>query len=268
MKVHDCIQGTRPWLDLRAGVPTSSEFDRITSCHQIREAIKRIEKGITDKPVKLLEGSETYMNELLAERMLREPQTKAVTMWMQRGSEHEAEAVSYYEMARGVDTDVVGFCTNDEGTIGASPDRLVGEDGLLEIKVPCPAIHVGYLRSAEGAGDDYRIQAMGQLWITGRQWVDIMSYNPGMPEALVRFERDEVFIGMLASAVTEFSARLEAHTAKFRELGWIKDPEPEQIEDYDGHGITDEDAAFVIAQVEAECAERDALLAAIKKELS
>ena len=258
MKIHDCIQGTRPWLDLRAGMPTSSEFGRITSAHQINLAIKN------EKPVKLLEGSETYMNELLAERMLHEPQTKAVTMWMQRGSEHEAEAVSYYEMARGVDTDLVGFCTNDEGTIGASPDRLVGIEGLLEIKVPSPAIHVGYLRSADGAGDDYRVQAMGQLWITGRQFVDIMSYNPGMPEALVRFERDEVFIAMLASAVTEFAARLDAETARFREHGWIKDPEPVQSEDYGGLGITDEDMAAMVAEV----AERDELLASIRGELA
>jgi hypothetical protein len=187
-------------------------------------------------------------------------------MWMYRGSEHEAEAVSYYEMARGVDTEVVGFCTNDEGIIGASPDRLVGEEGLLEIKVPSPAIHVGYMLSQDGAGDEYRVQAMGQLWITGRQWVDIMSYNPGMPEALVRFNRDKVFIGMLASAVTEFSEKLEAHTARFRELGWIKDPEPEQIEDgdYGGLGITDEDFASMVAEVE----ERDALLAKIKGELA
>ena len=246
MKIHNCIQGTREWLNLRAGIPTASEFGRITSAHQIRQAIKK------EKPVKLLEGAETYLNELLAERMLHEPQTKAVTMWMQRGSEHEAEAVSYYEMARGVDTEVVGFCTNDEGTIGASPDRLVGQDGLLEIKVPSPAIHVGYLRNEDGAGDDYRIQAMGQLWITGRKWVDIMSYNPGMPEALVRFERDEVFIAMLATAVEEFAAKLEAYTAKFRELGWIKDPEPEQIEDYGGLGITDEDLASMVAEVEAQ----------------
>lgn len=253
MKIHNVIQGTRAWLDLRAGIPTASEFGRITSAHQIRQAIEK------DAPVKLLAGSETYMHELLAERMLREPQTKAVTMWMQRGSEHEAEAVSYYEMARGVDTEVVGFCTNDEGTIGASPDRLVGEDGLLEIKVPSPAIHVGYLLNADGAGDEYRVQAMGQLWITGRQWVDIMSYNPGMPEALVRFERDEVFIGMLATAVSEFSAKLDAHTARFLENGWIKDPLPDQVDDgdYGGLGITEADFAAMVAEVEA----RDALRA-------
>lgn len=249
MITHSVIQGTRQWLDLRSGMPTASDFHRITSVHQIKVAIKN------GSSPKLLDGADTYMNELLAERILREPTTKAVTFYMQRGSEHEAEAVSYYEMARGVDTQVVGFCTNDDGTIGASPDRLVGEDGLLEIKVPSPAIHVGYLRNQEGAGDDYRIQAMGQLWITGRRWVDIMSYNPGMPEALVRFERDEAFIAMLASAVTEFAAKLDSHTARFREMGWIKDPEPEQIEDYGGMGITDEEMAAMVAEVE----ERDRL---------
>jgi hypothetical protein len=216
MIIHNCQQGTQEWLQLRAGIPTASEFSRI----------------ITPKRMELSAASDTYLHELLAERMLREPLTKAVTMWMQRGSEHEAEAVSYYEMLRGVETIPVGFCTNDEGTIGASPDRLVGDDGLLEIKVPSPGIHVGYLLSSIGAGDEYRIQTQGQLWITGRQWVDIMSYNPGMPEAVIRLERDEEFIARLAAAVRQFSDRLESLAATFRERGWIKDPpEPEPVDE-------------------------------------
>lgn len=250
MIVHDCIQGTREWLNLRAGVPTSSEFSRILT-----------PKGALSK------SADGYMHELLAERILHEPLSKAVTMWMQRGSEHEAEAVAYYEMARGVDTVPVGFCTNDAGTVGASPDRLVGEDGLLEIKVPAPGTHVGYLLAAAGAGDEYRIQTQGQLWITGRQWVDIMSYNPGMPEALVRFERDEAFIATLSAAVMAFVEVLETASSRFRELGWIKDPEPVQSEDYGGLGITDEDAAWAIADMNRQFAERAALLAQIKQEV-
>ncbi len=241
MITHNVVQGTREWLSLRAGIPTASEFGRI----------------LTAKRLNLSEAAETYMHELLAERILHEPLTKAVTMWMQRGSEHEAEAVAYYEMARGVETQVVGFCTNDAGTIGASPDRLVGEDGLLEIKVPSPAIHVGYLLNSKGAGDEYRIQTQGQLWITGRQWVDIMSYNLGMPEALVRFHRDEEVIEKIAAAVTAFSETLESLSLMFRENGWIKDEEPEPVEDYGGFGITDEEAAWTIDQVRMEIEERE-----------
>lgn len=242
MITHDVVQGTREWLDLRAGIPTASEFGRI----------------LTPKRLALSDGAETYMHELLAERILHEPLAKAVTMWMQRGSEHEAEAVAYYEMARGVETKVVGFCTNDAGTVGASPDRLVGEDGLLEIKVPSPAIHVGYLLNSKGAGEEYRIQTQGQLWITGREWVDIMSYNPGMPEALVRFQRDEEVIEKIAAAVTAFSETLESITATFRGNGWIKDREPQVVNDYDGLGITDEEAAWMIEHVRVQCEERDA----------
>jgi hypothetical protein len=230
MIVHDCIQGTPEWLQLRAGIPTASEFSRILT-----------PKGALSK------SADAYLNELLAERILHEPLAKAVTMWMQRGSEHEAEAVGYYEMARSVDTVPVGFCTNDTRTIGASPDRLVGEDGLLEIKVPSPGIHVGYLLSAVGAGDEYKNQIQGQLWVTGRQWVDIMSYNPGMPEALVRFERDEAHIETLSAAVLAFSDRLESVTLTFRDRGWIKDVEPEaEPEGIGALGITEEDIAHLM----------------------
>jgi hypothetical protein len=170
------------------------------------------------------------MHDLLAERMMQEPLVKGVSMAMQRGSEHEAEAVAYYELERSIDSVTVGFITNDEGTIGASPDRLIGDDGLLEIKVPSPGTHVGYLLNEAGAGDHYKAQTQGQLWVTGRKFVDVMSYCPGLPEALVRFERDEGFIARLAAAVSEFSSRLESFTAMFRERGWITARKEESAE--------------------------------------
>ena len=233
MIIHRCEQGTSEWLRLRAGIPTASQFDRIVT-----------PKGALSK------SADGYMHELLAERMLHEPLVKAVTMWMERGSQHEAEAVAYYEMERNLETMPVGFVTNDEGTIGASPDRLVNADGLLEIKVPSPGVHVGYLLAEHGAGHDYRAQAQGQLWITGREWVDVMSYCPGLPEALVRFTRDEEYIAALARAVSEFSARLEAEARKFRQWGWIEDapePKPKKTpEDYPALRLTDEDLEWAL----------------------
>jgi hypothetical protein len=234
MIVHGCLQqGSREWLQARCGIPTSSEFGRIVT-----------PGGALSK------SADGYMHDLLAERMLDEPLVRAVSMAMQRGSEHEAEAVAYYEMERSVDTVTVGFITNDEGTIGASPDRLVGDDGLLEIKVPSPGTHVSYLLNATGAGDYYKAQTQGQLWVTGRAWVDIMSYNPGLPEALVRFERDEEYIGKLAAAVTEFSSRLESFTAMFRERGWItvqKEP-PAERPDEPRLWLTDEDLEWALTR--------------------
>lgn len=205
MIIHDDVtQGTDAWLRLRAGIPTASCFDRI----------------ITPK-CKPSTQAEKYLHRLIAERIMGRPVTEHVSYWMGRGSQMEAEAVAYYEGVRDLDTVVVGFCTNDEGTIGASPDRLVGDEGLLEIKVPAEHTHVAYLFT-EAVDADYYPQIQGQLWITGRRWVDIMSYHPDMPPALVRVERDDDYIAKVAGAVTAFSHVLEHMAAQARERGWIK----------------------------------------------
>ena len=204
MIIHDVLQGSTEWLAVRAGIPTASAFDRIVT-----------PKG---KPST---QAEKYMHQLLAERMMGHPVLQVATYWMGRGQALEGEAVSYYEGVRDLDTDVIGLITNDEGTIGASPDRFVGEDGLLELKCPSEHVHVGYLLT-KGVDAEYYPQVQGQLWVTGRKWLDIMSYHPELPPAIVRVERDEDYIKTLSTAVTEFSASLERKAVELREKGWIK----------------------------------------------
>ena len=204
MKIHDCTQGTTEWLELRSGIPTASEFDKILT------------PG--GKPSK---SAEPYMFKLLAERMMGHPVTEYMSTWMDRGSQMEAEAVRFYELQRDLETVKVGFITNDAGTIGSSPDRLVGDYGLLEIKVPAEHTHVGYLlkKSVEQA---YFVQAQGQLWVAECQWNDVLSYHPEMPPALIRVERDEEFIESLAAAVNAFSRILEEQYLRLIELGWVR----------------------------------------------
>jgi hypothetical protein len=204
VKVHDVVQGTKEWMALRAGIPTASRFDEIITPG--RAASK---------------SAERYMNELLAERVMGHPTISAVSTWMDRGSQMETEAVLYYEGQRDLDTVKVGFVSNDEMTIGASPDRFVGGDGLLEIKVPKEHTHMHYLLTSS-VDAAYRPQVQGQLWVTGRQWADILSYHPEMPPALIRVTRDEAFIDLLSRAVVTFSEILEARTIELRERGWIK----------------------------------------------
>lgn len=204
MIVHDVLQGTTAWLALRAGIPTASDFDRIVT-----------PKG---KPSA---QAEKYMFALLAERIMGHPRIQAVSSWQARGSQLEAEAVAYYEGVREQDTSLVGFITNDARTIGASPDRLVGDDGLLEIKVPAEHTHVSYLLT-RGVDAEYYPQVQGQLWVTGRAWLDIMSYHPEMPPALIRVERDDSFIRVLSAAVTTFSQELERLATELTEKGWIR----------------------------------------------
>lgn len=208
MKIHDVIQGSNAWLRLRAGVPTSSEFDKIVTP--------------TGKASKSAEG---YRHRLLAERCMRHPVREYISLHMERGSDMEIDAVRFYELQADVDTTPVGFVTNDAGTIGASPDRLVGEDGLLEIKCPSEAVHMAYLLTAGGAYETYKVQVNGQLWVTGRKFVDVLSFHPELPPALIRMERDEKFIGLLAELVTEFSVELEKQYQFVLERGWVKSQE-------------------------------------------
>ena len=146
MIVHDCVQGTTEWAWLRAGMPTASNFDKIIT-----------PKGAVSTQ------AEKYMFKLLAERIMCHPCEEFKSSWMDRGQQTEGEAVAFYEMQRDVDTVKIGFVTNDTETIGASPDRLVGNVGLLEIKCPSEAVHVSYLLQAGSAYSEYRVQVQGQL---------------------------------------------------------------------------------------------------------
>lgn len=206
MKIHDCVQGSTEWLAVRAGIPTASSFDSI------------ITPG--GKPSK---SAERYLYTLLAERLMGHPITEHVSMWMRRGSRLEADAVAFYELQTDSDTVPIGFVTNDDGTVGASPDRLVDDGGLLEVKCPAEWIQMGYLMQSGSAYEHYRIQCAGQLWITGRKFVDVLAWHPELPPALHRIERDEPLIAQLSAAVTAFSQVLEHEFIKLVERGWLNE---------------------------------------------
>jgi hypothetical protein len=208
MIVTPYAQGTHEWVQARLGIPTASNFHRI----------------ITSKTLKVSEQSHGYLCELLAERMMRCQVSDAATQFMERGSALENQAVALYELKRDVDTTPVGLCLSDDGRVGCSPDRLVGEVGGLELKCPSAGVHVGYLLDGdEGVAAKYRAQVQGALWITERSWWDVCSYHPMMPEALVRVERDEELISALAEAVGHFLERLEAAEARLRDAGrWVE----------------------------------------------
>ncbi len=189
----DVVQGTDRWLKLRSGLPTSSEFDKIVT------------PG--GKPSKSAEG---YMYQLLAERVKGRPCRKFMTEAMKRGNWIEPSAIEFYEFTREIKTTRIGFMTNAEGTIGASPDLLVGDEGQVEIKSPDnEEIHMAYLLGSGSPYEKHKVQMQGQLWISQRQWNDSMSFDPDLPPALMRIERDEDFIRIVAELVTSFSLELE-----------------------------------------------------------
>lgn len=205
----DMEQGSVEWSLVRMGIPTASNFDRILTP--------------TGKPSA---QAADYLRDLIAERMLGAPIDAPKTAWMQRGNELEGEAICFYEFERDVAIERVGFLMDDAGTRGASPDGMVGDDGLVEIKCPSPSVHVGYLLG-RGVDKAYFSQIQGQLLVSGRAWTDIVSYHPlvhRLPPAIVRVERDEDYIAKLSVALDEFAALLRRECEHLAELGYdIKD---------------------------------------------
>lgn len=155
-----------------------------------------------------------YMMELLCERLTGAKQDGYVSGPMLRGIELEPVARSAYEIDTGNMVEECGLVAHpDIPMFGASPDGLVGDDGLLEIKCPNTAQHVEFLRT--GVPDTrYQWQMLAQMVCTGREWCDFVSYDDRLPEPLayrcVRFERDEARIAEMTDEIRQFLAELDA----------------------------------------------------------
>jgi len=176
-------QRTDEWFKARLGVPTASSFHRIIT-----------------PTGKSASGAPAYIDELIAEKLTGKGIEVPVTYAMQRGTDLEPKARENYEFIKDCEVTDVSLCLHDNVEAGASPDGLIGEDGLLEIKCPLAHTHVGYLR--EGVlPPKYIPQVQGQLWVTGRQWCDFVSYHPELKIMIVRVERDDSYIFTLANLV-------------------------------------------------------------------
>lgn len=188
MIYHAVEQNTDEWRKLRLGVVCASDFEKV----------------ITPKG-KLSIQAPALMYRLLAEWVTGEPVENAgyESPWMKRGHELEPAAVLAYEMLTDRETSPGGFITTDDGTLGCSPDRLVGEDGDAEIK--CPLIHTQVQYALTGiVADEYKTQLQGRLMIHGRDWVEIFSYHPSLSLTPIRVHRDEPFITATWGALEQF----------------------------------------------------------------
>jgi hypothetical protein len=207
MKIIECAQGTREWHEARMGIPTASCFDKI----------------LTPTKLEPSKSCEDYMCNLLAARIEGMPaDDEPMTMWMARGHEEEPRAAGHYAFTRGVDVKEVGHVTTEDGRIGCSPDRLVDDDGGLEIKCPKLSVHLAnMLKMGEGKGAaaKYRLQVQGCLWVCERDWWDLLSYHPDHPECVRRFERDDEVIAKLSAALTEFCDHLDLSEETLYRLG-------------------------------------------------
>ena len=129
----------------------------------------------------------------------------------------EPEARTLYAFLNDVEPQEVGFITNDAGTVGASPDSLVGNDGCMEIKSKMPAIHLPVLLSNE-VPKEHIPQIQTQIWVAEREWCDFVSYCPKLPLVQIRIYRDAEKIKEIAEAVDVFNSELNELEHKIRSM--------------------------------------------------
>lgn len=194
MQLLTMEQGTPEWLAARLGRVTMSELKVV------------LVKG--KGPGGLSTGAITYMHQLIGERItgeLAEPfQGNAHT---RRGHELEGLARALYCDATGEpQPQEVGLILNHG--VGYSPDSLVDANGLLEIKTKLPKFQIEVLLSGE-IPDEHVPQCQGGLWVSEREWIDFVSYWPGMPLFIKRAYRDEVIIRKIAQRVAVFHEEME-----------------------------------------------------------
>lgn len=186
-------QGTLGWLQDRLGVPTASMY-----------------KSIITSTGKASATAKTYMRGLLANLEAGKPvDSFKPTAEMKTGIEREPDAADLYEFITDNEVMKTGFWfKDDKKKTGCSPDRLIGDDGLLEIKCPNASTLIGY-RLDKKVPTAYIQQIQGQLWVMGRQWCDFLAYHPDIKHFLIRVERDEQYITMLSGAINKFISDME-----------------------------------------------------------
>lgn len=151
-----------------------------------------------DRLIEMLIGDIVNQSPNWFSESLSKPPNRAI----QDGIAREAESRRWYSMEYNVDCLEVGFCLSDCGRMGCSPDFLVGEEGIGELKNPQLSTHSRYLLHG-GLLEDYRPQVHMQLLVTGRQWCDLISYAPPLPPLVIRVVPNQ-FTEALREALAQF----------------------------------------------------------------
>lgn len=164
---------------------------------------------------------QNYMMQLLCERLTGKREEGFTSAAMARGTELEPVARSAYEVDKGVMTVETGLIIHPKiDGFAASPDGLVGDRGMIEIKCPNTATHVATLQSGKH-DPQYEWQMLAQLACAGRDWNDFVTFDDRLPDELqyacFRFERDEVRIRQMESEVKLFLEELAQLEHEMRE---------------------------------------------------
>jgi putative phage-type endonuclease len=190
--LYDCEQRTEEWRELRLGKVTAS---------RISDVLAKIKEGEAATRKK-------YKAEIVCEILTGLAVEGFKSKEMQWGTDTEPFARAAYELQQDVLVQTVGFATHPTiKRFGCSPDGLVGSDGLVEIKCPNTSTHIEYLLAGVVPAE-YQPQMLVAMACTGRQWVDLVSYDPRLPSHLQlfcrRFPRDEARIAEIEAKVVKF----------------------------------------------------------------
>ena len=195
MKIHNFEQGTEEWFKVRLGKFTASNAQAIAS------------NGA---------GLDTLIFEKVAEIMTGKMKESYTNTDIERGNELEKMARNSYELETGIIVKQVGFVEKD-GFVGCSPDGFIAEDGLQEIKCKNDANFARFLY--DGKIDTEHIwQMQMQLFVTERQWVDYVLYNPNFPKPIIitKVVRDEIAIAKLNAGIMTGVARVKTILEKIK----------------------------------------------------
>ena len=206
--IIDAEQRSAAWFAARAGKVTASRAS---------DFLAKTKTGYST-------SRKNYLVQLVAERLTGQPQDDGgyVSAAMLRGVELEPQAFATYEATTGNMPFKVGFLAHNELPIGSSPDGVIGDfEGVLELKVPLPATHLGYLKAGTLPAD-YLPQVSHHLLVSGAGYCDFMSYGPNFPDRLqvflVRVNRADVDLAGYESELRTFLAEVEREEQALRTI--------------------------------------------------
>lgn len=196
-------QGSQDWLDARRGCITGSRF---------KDARDKLKSGQPSK------AALDYARDLARERVGGRAPAKFQNAAMRTGTEQEPVARAMYEARTGYMVDEVGFFATDDGLFGLSPDGLIDDDGVVEIKTMVSSDTL-FTAVADADLSAYMDQCLGYLWLLGRKWVDLCLWTPDLNHLVVhRIGRDEDAIEKLESDLMEFTKLVDTYEAALRRV--------------------------------------------------
>ena len=193
-------QGSEQWHAARCGLLTAS-----TICRIMTPKAKLANNG----------ESRQHVYEIAAQRITKYVEPQFITDSMLRGHVDELEARALYA-AKYAPVREVGFVTNDQWgfTLGYSPDGIIGNDGLIEAKSRRQKYQIQTI-ATDAVPDEYVLQCQTGLLVTGRKWLDFISYSGGLPMAVIRVEPDSAMQDAIVEAATAFEAQVAAVIATY-----------------------------------------------------